>query len=82
METKDIILIETCGGCPEQYDAMYKNKIVGYLRLRHGHFSVEYYGELIYEAYPKGDGLFEWEEREYYLLKAKKAIINRIKFGY
>jgi len=78
----DIKLEQTSFACPEQYDAFYKGKQVGYLRLRHGYFSVEYpdcMGELLYEAEPKGDGLFTDEERDYYLDKAKKAIILKLK---
>lgn len=69
-------LVETCGGCPEQYDA-YKNDVcVGYLRLRHGVFTVDTdCGQTILTAYPKGDGVFEYEEREHYL-KAACALLN------
>lgn len=74
----DIELIQTCGACPEQYDAIVDDEIIGYLRLRHGYFSVEYKGELVYEATPNGDGLFEYEERPYFLRKAKQAILKKI----
>ena len=33
-------LVLTCGACPEQYDAFDGERQVGYLRLRHGHFTV------------------------------------------
>lgn len=34
-------LFKTCGACPEQYDALTEtNKVIGYLRLRHGIFTV------------------------------------------
>lgn len=78
---QEIELIETCGACPEQYDAFLNGKQVGYLRLRHGHFRVDYPdcgGETIYEAEPKGDGLFDDDEREFYLNEAKQAIKNRL----
>jgi hypothetical protein len=74
----DIRLVQTCGACPEQYDAFYKEEQVGYLRLRHGCFSVQYPdvgGEDIYEATPRGDGLFESSERQYYLDMALNAIV-------
>lgn len=77
MKKSEIELRQTCGACPEQYDAYYNNEIVGYLRLRHGYFSVEYPdcgGELVYQGSPKGDGIFYPEERDSYLNKAKKAI--------
>lgn len=72
-----IKLILTCGGCPEQYDAVLDGKVVGYLRLRHGSFRVdvpECGGETIYEANPEGDGGFEPHERDYYLRFAVDAI--------
>lgn len=74
----DIELIETCRGCPEQYDAIVDGEIIGYLRLRHGYFSVEYKGELVYEATPNGDGIFECEDRPYFLWKAKQALLKKI----
>lgn len=78
---EDINLVMTCGACPEQYDAFIDNERVGYLRLRHGYFYVDFPecgGETIYDAHPKGDGIFETEEREFYLLEAKKAIIKKL----
>lgn len=79
MDLNEIELEQTCGACPEQYDAFYKGKQVGYLRLRHGYFSVDYpdvNGIEIYSAEPIGDGIFEDEERAFYLTEAKKAIKN------
>jgi len=77
----DIRLIQTCGACPEQYDAFLGEKQVGYLRLRHGYFRVDYLecgGETIYEAYPEGDGIFDYDERDEYLLAAKEAIVGKL----
>ena len=82
MTYEDIELIKTCSACPEQYDAFLYGKKVGYLRLRHGHFTVEYpdcRGLLVYEAHPIGSGIFEDDERERYLKQAKKAIFNQLK---
>lgn len=41
--TRDITFYETCSACPEQYDVHFAdtNEYIGYLRLRHGYFSVE-----------------------------------------
>lgn len=75
--TSPIVLRQTCGACPEQYDAYEDGTLVGYLRLRHGYFSVSYpdpSGVLVYEGYPYGDGVFEDEERERYLREAVHAI--------
>ena len=76
-----IELVQTCGACPEQYDAFIDGKQVGYLRLRHGYFTVQYPnvgGELVYEAETKGDGLFEDDEREGHLIAARLRLINKV----
>ena len=75
-----IELVQTCGACPEQYDAYLNGEKVGYLRLRHGTFRVDYGGaggETIYSASPIGDGCFEVDEREGYLKMAKKKIYKQ-----
>jgi hypothetical protein len=72
-----IRLVRTCYACPEQYDAFDGDKQVGYLRLRHGEFTVhcpDHDGEEVYSAHPYGDGLFVDEERDYYLRFAVEAI--------
>ncbi len=78
-------LKQTCGACPEQYD-VYDDlgQQVAYFRLRHGGFRVDVPdcgGETIYTANPKGDGIFDREERVHYLTKAVLAVqeyyINR-----
>jgi hypothetical protein len=74
-----IRLNRTCAACPEQYDAFLDDtgEQVGYLRLRHGHFGVwapGAWGNLIYDADPQGDGIFEDDEREKYLNAAVRAI--------
>lgn len=53
--------------------------IFGYLRLRHGRFSAYYRdvgGDCVYTAYPKGDGIFENDEREFYLENAVTLLIK------
>lgn len=50
-----------------------KPMVVGYLRLRHGHFRAEapeFGGETVYEAWPEGDGIFDEDERIYRLTTA------------
>lgn len=78
MNASDITLVKTCAACPEQYDAFYKFRDkIAYLRLRYGAFTVEcpdVGGELIYSVCPKGDGVFDAEERDGYLDDAKAAI--------
>jgi plasmid stability protein len=70
-------LERTCFDFPEQYDAFIGDEKVGYLRLRHGHFRVEcpdVYGEMVYEASPSGDGMFDDDERAEHLDAAREAI--------
>ena len=66
-----IKLVQTCWACPEQYDAFDEDgNMVGYLRLRHGTFRVEcpdVGGHEVYRANPSGDGIFDDNERDYYL---------------
>lgn len=72
-----IRLVQTCGACHEQYDAFDGEQRVGYLRLRHGAFQVscpDYDGEIVYSAWPEGDGIFKHDERDYYLRFAIDAI--------
>lgn len=81
IEEKDIKLVKTCNACPEQYDAYHNGEKVGYLRLRHGNFSVTYPdigGKIIYQANPIGDGAFIHDESAKYLSEARKAIIAQL----
>lgn len=73
-------LICTCGACPEQYDVFDDStgKKIGYLRLRHGFFRADYPDagdETVYEATPKGNGIFEDDERQHYLTEAVQALL-------
>lgn len=81
VEIDGVTLKLTCGACPEQYDAFVDGKQVGYLRLRHGEFRVDYPdcgGETIFEAEPDGDGMFSRDERGVYLAQAVAAIRERM----
>ena len=84
-----IVLKQTCGGCPEQYDAFMDSldgAKVGYLRLRWGEFRVDFPdcgGETIYVA-SVGDGwtgAFDDDQRDKYLRFAVDAIERRLKYG-
>jgi len=76
----EIELRQTCGACPEQYDAFIDNKQVGYLRLRHGFFSVDCPDAGGVEVFAtndvSGDGMFTDEERPIMLQSAKEAILH------
>jgi hypothetical protein len=77
-------LVQTCGACPEQYDAFIGDRIVGYLRLRHGYFYVECPdcgGSRVYESRTKGDGIFDEDERDYHLRFAVAAIERWVEQG-
>jgi len=73
-------LFQTCGACPEQYNVLKDGVQVAYLRLRHGEFRADVpdvYGETIYESSEmKGDGIFEYDERDRFLQEAINAIDN------
>lgn len=77
----DIVLLQTCGACPEQYDAYYKDMIlVGYLRLRWGYFSVRcpgYNGKEVYSTDLDDGwaGCFKTDaQRSYHLQRSREAI--------
>lgn len=84
MDIRGLNFIRTCDACPEQYDVYDKeSNIVGYVRLRHGFLYAEYPyvgGEMVYEAYPKGDGIFRGDrERKYHLSLIASALLDKIK---
>jgi len=64
-----IDLVQTCGACPESYNAFKNGVCVGHLRLRHGVFTVDYelggYNpQRIWTVETEGDGIFDTSERE------------------
>lgn len=75
-------LKRTCEACPEQYEVFKEGNRVAYYRLRHGEFRVDYPecgGETIYEAEPSGDGIFDDNERLFYLSKAMRQVLLKLK---
>lgn len=67
----------TCPAMPEQYDVYDGQKQVAYFRLRHGEFRVEVprcLGQTVYRAQPKGDGMFDDDERQHYLTEAVASV--------
>lgn len=77
-------LVCTCPACPEQYDVFDGDMQIGYLRLRHGYFRADYpdhRGETVYESNPKGDGIFDDDERLPELTAAVEALVARHKKG-
>lgn len=77
VEIDGLKLICTCGACPEQYDVFDGERQVGYLRLRHGWFRADCPdagGETVHESYPRGDGIFNDDERVAHLTEAVKKI--------
>lgn len=76
----------TCHVCPEQYDVFDgSGKQVGYVRLRHGVFRVDYpdcMEESLIREEIEDDGVFEDEgRRTEWLTKASAAINERIAKG-
>jgi hypothetical protein len=77
VKIKGVELRQTCGACPEQYDAYLDGAYFGYFRLRHGYFRVEdVTGKTVYDAHPQGDGLFEEHEREKFLTEGVNALLG------
>ena len=70
----------TSSACPEQYDVIWRGLQVGYLRLRHGIFKVEYPtvdGVTLFEdTIEDGDGMFESDEQRYLYLGAAFEVIT------
>lgn len=81
-EMDGLRLVCTSMACPEQYDVFdASGNKVGYLRLRHGTFRVDYPdcgGETVYQSHPNGDGIFSDDERDIELGKAVEAIKRKI----
>lgn len=83
MDINDIYLVQTCGACPEQYDAFIGTEKIGYLRLRHSNFRVDYLdcgGEVVFKhnfEYDGWKGCFSEDERDKYLNLAKEALLNK-----
>ena len=84
-EIDEIELKLTCRIWPEQYDAFKNGVQVGYLRLRHGGFSVDcpdHTGaNIFYSEEMEGDGEFlDQDERDRFLRLAVKKINAWIRF--
>jgi hypothetical protein len=80
--TEDPILrlVKKCDFCPEQYNVFNDTELVGFIYLRNGFMYVECPdsgGDVVYSAYPKGEGRFESQERDYYL---RHAVFNILKW--
>lgn len=85
-------LVMCCGAFPEAYDVYLPNKKIhlsspgkqiGYLKMRHGHFTAKYpdvCGVVVYDVHP-GDsyGMFTPEERVEHLPRAVAALLAKHK---
>lgn len=88
VKPEDIELRLGCDACPEAYDAYLNDKMVGYLRLRGGRFTVDcpnYGATRMYEAHHvgyegKGGQFLNDVEREYHLSIAKQSITSFINY--
>lgn len=79
IEFHGCLLKRTCNSHPEQYDVFLGETEIGYLRLRHGLFTVDYIPDKkeILRSFPRGDGEFIDDERYEYLDIAVKLLIDR-----
>ena len=83
-EIDGLKFVRTCFACPEQYDVYKGEEQVAYVRLRHGHLTVDVPdagGDCILDANPKGDGIFDNDERESYLQEIANKIHDHLKTG-
>lgn len=82
---RKIVFKMISGACPEAYDAYIEGMKVGYLRLRWGHFTVrapDHDGDVLYEAWPRGDGCFyDAEDRDVHLRFAGEALLKYLDEG-
>jgi hypothetical protein len=67
-------LTQTSVICPEAYDVEFNGKYIGHLHLRHGTFTAQFGNHCLYTGFPKGDGIFETDERKKFLKKGVKAL--------
>lgn len=78
LKPKPTIAFDGGGICPEQYDAYLGERVVGYVRMRHGAFAVhcpDVAGEqILYTTLPQGNGCFESGERDFFLGLAATVI--------
>lgn len=78
LSPEDIVLRRTCSVAPEQYDAFDSlGNIIGYLRIRWGHLTVEVPdvgGDLVYEAMCQDGVALLDSDRTNFLQKARIAI--------
>lgn len=70
----------TCAACPEQYDVYDSSgREVGYIRLRHSNFTVDYPfcgAKTVYQEYVRDDGMFYDDETRFTYLKRASVAIN------
>lgn len=71
LEDKPIFYLEeTCGACPESWNVYTEEDgYLGYLYVRHGSYTVWDTGDnqVYCNRDIKGDGLFDYDEREHYM---------------
>lgn len=78
---RGLTIRNTSGLCPEQYDVLQGELIVGYLRLRGGVFTAQTGGAdgpIVFQAEPDGVVEFTSTERPYYLTLALERIANAL----
>ena len=72
----DYRLVLSCPACPEAWEVFLGGREVGYLRLRHGHFTArfpDHWGKVVFETTEtQGDGCFADEKER--MRNLKKAI--------
>ncbi len=76
----DIVLKQTSAEWPEQYDAFMDGVQVGYLKMKKGEFTVrvpDWGDQIVFRADTQGSSCFDNSERDFFLAKAKTAILKK-----
>lgn len=74
-------IVQTASAFPEQYEVFKDGVQLAYYRLRDGEFTIEspdVGGELIFQSFPDGDGLFDKDERFIYMVNAMRLILSNL----
>jgi hypothetical protein len=83
-------VVRSSYACPESYKVYEQDNLVGFLRLRHGVFRVDYYPlqlhkvgvedsrETLYEEFVNSDGIFDDAERKIKVPFALELILSKL----
>lgn len=83
MKVEDLVLEQTCECCPEQYDVIYNEDRIGYIRYRSGLFTCQPVIEneiqhhfLVYKGFEDWNLTLHDDNREDLLLESKEQLVE------